>query len=119
MLHKGGLIAHFSEVRGGFLLCESADGSFREEVFKYGSKIIVRTAILEAISVPQTCDPMGSKLCQAFQGKFGQSWSGRALADTKRIYNYARAGEATREQIAKEFNWRQKELEKHFLSAEL
>jgi hypothetical protein len=105
-----------SEVRGGFMLCEKCGVEVSgEEVFKYAGQNYCEDCYIEAISVPKTCDPMAVRSARLTREKFGQRGTDGLLPIQKRIYNYLQEhGEATREQIAKEFKLEQKELEKHF-----
>ena len=98
------------------MLCEKCGEEISgEEVFKHAGKNYCEDCYIEAISVPQACDPMAVRSARLTRERLGHKGTDGLLPVQKEIYNYLKEhGKATREQISQEFKLDQKELEKHF-----
>ncbi len=98
------------------MFCEKCGGKISgDEVYKHAGQNYCEDCYIETMSVLKTCDPMAVRSARLTRERFGQKGTEGLLPVQKKIYNFLQEhGEATREQIAKEFKLEQKELEKHF-----
>lgn len=86
-----------------------------EELFEHGGKKYCEDCYIEAATVLKTCDPLAVRAARVTREKSGQRGAEGLLPVQKMIYDYLKKnGKATREQIARELQLEQKDLEKHF-----
>ena len=98
------------------MLCEKCGVEISgNEIFNYAGKNYCEDCYIEAISIPKACDPLAVRSALLTRERFGQKGTDGLLSVQKEIYNYLKKhGKATREQIAKDLELEEKELEKHF-----
>ncbi|NMD42390.1 MAG: ArsR family transcriptional regulator [Firmicutes bacterium] len=98
------------------MLCEKCGAAISgDDLFEHGGKNYCEDCYIEAATVLKTCDPMAVRAARVTREKTGQQGTEGLLPDQKKIYNYLqKKGKATREQIARELQLEQADLEKHF-----
>ncbi|MGI5823082.1 MAG: hypothetical protein ACOX6Z_03985 [Dethiobacteria bacterium] len=97
------------------MVCEKCGEKIPEgEMFKHGGQDLCEDCYLEIISVPKACDPLAVRSARLTREKLGQKGTEGLLPVQKGIYEYLQGCvQATKDEIATEFNIDQKELEKH------
>ncbi len=85
-----------------------------DEAFRHAGQNLCEDCYLEIVSVPKTCDPLQVHSAKITREKMGQQGAEGLLPVQKEMYEYLKKhGKATREEIKEQFDFDQKELEKH------
>ena len=98
------------------MICEQCQQELpEEEAFKHAGKTVCEDCYVDLVSVPKTCDPMAVRSARLTRELQGQTGEDGLLPIQKQIYSFLKEqGQATREEIAEQFELSPKELEKHF-----